>query len=156
MARKKKIIIDKDDICYEEESEEIGFDTPTDLPGNPIGCFNFTGAAADEMIFETKVAPNKISTPSSTKNSRPAPTIPKSKPTELPDMRKLSIVNGLAPLVNGEKLDYKRSYMLRFSTIKRLEQLKALHPDIVYMSSLVDLAINHYFEYLTRETRLKF
>ncbi|MEG0577887.1 MAG: hypothetical protein RR500_08515, partial [Bacilli bacterium] len=72
-------------------------------------------------------------------------------PTELPDMRKISIVNGLAPLVNGEKLDYKRSYMLRFSTIKRLEQLKALHPDIVYMSSLVDLAINHYFECFTKE-----
>lgn len=151
MARKKKFIIDKDDICYEEECEEIGFDTPTTLPGNTIGSFGFTAAADDEMIFETKATPSKFSTPSSTKNSTPTPTIPKSKPTELPDMRKISIVNGLAPLVNGEKLDYKRSYMLRFSTIKRLEQLKALHPDIVYMSSLVDLAINHYFECFTKE-----
>lgn len=60
-------------------------------------------------------------------------------------MRKLSIVNGLTPPIDGEKLEYKRCYMLRFSTLKRLEQIKAMHPDIVYVSSIVDMAINHYF-----------
>ena len=65
--------------------------------------------------------------------------------TDILDMRKLSIVNGLTPPIDGEKLEYKRCYMLRFSTLKKLEQIKAMHPDIVYVSSIVDMAINHYF-----------
>ena len=68
--------------------------------------------------------------------------------TDILDMRKLSIVNGLTPPIDGEKLEYKRCYMLRFSTLKKLEQIKAMHPDIVYVSSIVDIAINHYFHCL--------
>lgn len=64
------------------------------------------------------------------------------------DMRKLSIVNELTPPIDGEKLEYKRCYMLRFSTLKKLEQIKAMHPDIIYISSIVDMAINHYFHCL--------
>ena len=68
--------------------------------------------------------------------------------TDILDMRKLSIVNGLTPPIDGEKLEYKRCYMLRFSTLKKLEQIKAMHPDIIYISSIVDMAINHYFHCL--------
>ena len=69
--------------------------------------------------------------------------------TDILDMRKLSIVNGLTPPIDGEKLEYKRCYMLRFSTLKKLEQIKAMHPDIIYISSIVDMAINHYFHCLS-------
>ena len=72
----------------------------------------------------------------------------KNNNTEILDMRKLSIVNGLTPPIDGEKLEYKRCYMLRFSTLKKLEQIKAMHPDIIYISSIVDMAINHYFHCL--------
>ena len=72
----------------------------------------------------------------------------KNNNTDILDMRKLSIVNGLTPPIDGEKLEYKRCYMLRFSTLKKLEQIKAMHPDIVYVSSIVDMAINHYFNCL--------
>ena len=72
----------------------------------------------------------------------------KKNSTDILDMRKLSIVNGLTPPIDGEKLEYKRCYMLRFSTLKKLEQIKAMHPDIVYVSSIVDMAINHYFNCL--------
>ena len=72
----------------------------------------------------------------------------KNNNTDILDMRKLSIVNGLTPPIDGEKLEYKRCYMLRFSTLKKLEQIKAMHPDIVYVSSIVDMAINHYFHCL--------
>lgn len=68
--------------------------------------------------------------------------------TDILDMKKLSIVNGITPPIDGEKLEYKRCYMLRFSTLKKLEQIKAMHPDIVYVSSIVDIAINHYFNCL--------
>ena len=72
----------------------------------------------------------------------------KNNNTDILDMRKLSIVNGLTPPIDGEKLEYKRCYMLRFSTLKELEQIKAMHPDIIYISSIVDMAINHYFHCL--------
>ena len=72
----------------------------------------------------------------------------KNNNTDILDMRKLSIVNGLTPPIDGEKLEYKRCYMLRFSTLKKLEQIKAMHPDIIYISSIVDMAINHYFHCL--------
>lgn len=72
----------------------------------------------------------------------------KNNNTDILDMRRLSIVNGVTPPIDGEKLEYKRCYMLRFSTLKKLEQIKAMHPDIVYVSSIVDMAINHYFHCL--------
>ena len=72
----------------------------------------------------------------------------KNNNADILDMRKLSIVNGLTPPIDGEKLEYKRCYMLRFSTLKKLEQIKAMHPDIIYISSIVDMAINHYFHCL--------
>lgn len=72
----------------------------------------------------------------------------KNNNTDILDMRKLSIVNGFTPPIDGEKLEYKRCYMLRFSTLKKLEQIKAMHPDIIYISSIVDMAINHYFHCL--------
>ena len=87
-------------------------------------------------------APNTIEKPKVEKQKS------KKNSTDILDMRKLSIVNGLTPPIDGEKLEYKRCYMLRFSTLKKLEQIKAMHPDIIYISSIVDMAINHYFHCL--------
>ena len=138
MRRKKGLIINPSDICYEEECEEIGFDTSSDIKGNLVQGFSFT---SEPVNF----APVAKSTP-------PKPKVEKQKTkknnTDVLDMRKLSIVNGLTPPIDGEKLEYKRCYMLRFSTLKKLEQIKAMHPDIVYVSSIVDMAINHYFNCL--------
>ena len=36
MRRKKGLIIDQSDICYEEECEEIGFEAPGEIKGNFI------------------------------------------------------------------------------------------------------------------------
>ena len=90
----------------------------------------------------THTAPDTIEKPKVEKQKT------KKNNADILDMRKLSIVNGLAPPIDGEKLEYKRCYMLRFSTLKKLEQIKAMHPDIVYVSSIVDMAINHYFNCL--------
>ena len=136
MRRKKGLIIDPSDICYEEEYEEIGFDAPGEIKGNLVQGFSFT----DEPVNFASVAK---STPQNPKVEKPKT---KNNNTDVLDMRKLSIVNGLTPPIDGEKLEYKRCYMLRFSTLKKLEQIKAMHPDIVYVSSIVDMAINHYFD----------
>lgn len=136
MRKKKGLIIDPKDICYEEDVEEIGFQSPGDIKGNLIEGFAFT----DEPVTFAK--------PSSPTPEKPniEKTKHKNNSPDILDMRKLSVVNGLAPLIDGEKLQYKRCYMLRFSTLKKLEQIKAMHPEIVYMSSLVDIAINHYYD----------
>ena len=86
--------------------------------------------------------------PDTTKKPKVEKRKSKNNNADILDMRRLSIVNGLTPPIDGEKLEYKRCYMLRFSTLKKLEQIKAMHPDIVYVSSIVDMAINHYFHCL--------
>ena len=139
MGRKKGIIIDPSDICYEEECEEIGFEEPGEIKGNLVEGFSFT----NEPVQFTHTVPDTAEKPKVEKQKS------KKNNTDILDMRKLSIVNGLTPPIAGEKLEYKRCYMLRFSTLKKLEQIKAMHPDIVYVSSIVDMAINHYFDCLS-------
>ena len=136
MRRKKGLIIDPSDICYEEECEEIGFAAPDDIKGNIVQGFSFT----NEPVNFAPVSSSTTEKPKVEKQKN------KNNTTDILDMRKLSIVNGLPPPIDGEKLEYKRCYMLRFSTLKKLEQIKAMHPDIVYVSSIVDMAINHYFD----------
>ena len=133
MRIKKGLIIDPSDICYEEECEEIGFEAPGEVKGTLVEGFSFT----NEPVNFAPMANTKVEKQKSKKNN-----------TDILDMRKLSIVNGVTPPIDGEKLEYKRCYMLRFSTLKKLEQIKAMHPDIVYVSSIVDIAINHYFHCL--------
>ena len=140
MRRKKGLIIDPSDICYEEECEEIGFNTPGEIKGNLVQGFSFT----DEPVNFAPVAVAKATS----QKHKLVKQKTKNNNTDVLDMRKLSIVNGLTPPIDGEKLEYKRCYMLRFSTLKKLEQIKAMHPDIVYVSSIVDMAINHYFHCL--------
>lgn len=138
MRRKKGLIIDPSDMCYEEECEEIGFEAPGDIKGNLVQGFSFT----NEPVNFAPVAPSATEKPRIEKQKN------KNNTTDVLDMRKLSVVNGVTPPIDGEKLEYKRCYMLRFSTLKKLEQIKAMHPDIVYVSSIVDMAINHYFHCL--------
>ena len=139
MRRKKGLIIDPSDICYEEECEEIGFEAPGDIKGNLVQGFSFTNEPINfTPVTKDRKQKTKVEKQKSKKNN-----------TDILDMRKLSIVNGLTPPIDGEKLEYKRCYMLRFSTLKKLEQIKAMHPDIVYVSSIVDMAINHYFHCLS-------
>ena len=138
MRRKKGLIIDPSDICYEEECEEIGFEAPGEIKGTLVEGFSFT----DEPVNFVSTAKAKHEKPKVEKQKS------KNNNTDILDMRKLSVVNGVTPPIDGEKLEYKRCYMLRFSTLKKLEQIKAMHPDIVYVSSIVDIAINHYFHCL--------
>ena len=138
MRRKKGLIIDPSDICYEEECEEIGFEAPDKIKGNLVQGFSFISEPVNfAPVPQSTIEKTKVEKPKSKNNN-----------TDILDMRKLSIVNGLTPPIDGEKLEYKRCYMLRFSTLKKLEQIKAMHPDIVYVSSIVDMAINHYIHCL--------
>ena len=70
----------------------------------------------------------------------------------LTDNRKAPIVNGCAPPIDGEYWDIKRTYMLRSSTVRKLNELKSIHPDLnTYVSTLVDLAIAHYYDHIVND-----
>ena len=72
----------------------------------------------------------------------------KAFPSELVDTRKLQLQsNGITPPIDGEYFEIKRTFMFRRSTVRMLNKLKAEHPDVnVYLSTIVDEAIRHYYE----------
>lgn len=62
--------------------------------------------------------------------------------------------NGTTPPIDGESLDIKRTYLLRKSTVRKLNKLKSINPDLnIYVSSIVDMAIAHYYDYLTNNKK---
>ncbi|MDU2121544.1 MAG: hypothetical protein E7E64_03310 [Clostridium celatum] len=83
MRRKKGLIIDPSDICYEEECEEIGFEVPGEVKGTLVEGFSFT----DEPVNFTPVAKSTPEKPKVEKQKS------KKNNTDILDMRKLSVVN---------------------------------------------------------------
>ncbi|BCZ47243.1 hypothetical protein psyc5s11_33100 [Clostridium gelidum] len=79
-------------------------------------------------------------------------TLSNNENNTLTDNRKSPIVNGCAPPIDGEYLDIKRTYMLRSSTVRKLNELKSIHPNLnTYVSTLVDLAIADYYEHIINQ-----
>jgi len=63
-----------------------------------------------------------------------------------------SAPRGLTPPINGEHYTVKRSYAMRASTVRKLNALKAEHPDVnLLFNTLVDMAISHYYNYIFNE-----
>ena len=68
------------------------------------------------------------------------------------DNRTISIPNGASPPINGETPTIRRSYIFRASTIRKLNELKSIHPDInACVSTIVDVALEHYYAYITKQ-----
>lgn len=68
------------------------------------------------------------------------------------DNRTIPIPNGAAPPINDEIPTVRRSYIFRASTIRKLNELKSIHPDInACVSTIVDVALEHYYTYITKE-----
>lgn len=64
-----------------------------------------------------------------------------------------STPRGLTPPINGENFTIKRSYAMRPSTVRKLNALKAEHPDVnVLFNTIVDMAISHYYNYIFNES----
>lgn len=56
---------------------------------------------------------------------------------------------GQTPPIDGESFTIKRGYQFRKSTLKKLNELKANHPDInVYLNTIIDQAISYYYDYI--------
>lgn len=122
---------------------------------NEDACISYCKAENDE---NNKVA--SFSFKSNNKNltnntNSKTKTIKKdsNKPSDIiHDNRNNKFANGITPPINGESLNIRRTYLLRASTIKKINELVACNPDInVYVSTIVDKAIAHYYNYITKE-----
>lgn len=61
--------------------------------------------------------------------------------------------SGRTPPVDGEAFDMVRCYTLRRSTVRILSKIKAIHQDDnVYLNTIVDEAIRHYYEHLANSS----
>jgi hypothetical protein len=115
-----------------EEDEEDGFTDGTVDIGKPLTTFSFaptpqvqalaSAAAKSAMISRDNFSGKKFFNPSQ---------------------------RGATPAVAGEDFTLVRSYKLRPSTMKKLNEIKAKHTNVnVYLNTLVDEAISFYYEHL--------
>lgn len=130
MGRKKKEFkISEDDLCYQEPIEHIEFeDYVPSINENTVACFNFSSDINASQSFDTR---NNI-------------------------IEEIPLIDGhlcnnyplqAATVINDEKLDTRRSYNLRKSTIHKLNILKADCPECnLYISTIVDNAICFYYD----------
>jgi len=59
----------------------------------------------------------------------------------------------VCPPIDRDYLYVKRTYMLRASTVRKINELKSIHPEInTYVSSIVDIAIAYYYNYIVNES----
>lgn len=58
-------------------------------------------------------------------------------------------IDRLTRVMSEEEGQSKRSYLLRNITIRRVGELKLLHPDInIPLNRIIDMALNHYYYYI--------
>ena len=133
MSKRKQNELQKNDFAPDENEEIIGFTPEPVISGKCISYFSFDDDEA-----------------ASTQN------VKASNSNILADNRKVSLANGMAPPIDGEFLDIKRTYMLRSSTVRKVNELKSRHPDLnTYVSTIVDMAIAHYYNYIVNEGEKK-
>ena len=127
-SKKNENIID---LGFEDYVEENGFSDV--ISGTPVSSFSFTNTSTEPVTFnsnpslaaEINLVDNRVGNP---------------------------CANGIIPPINNEYFDIKRTYTFRKSTVRKLNELKAMHPDInAYLSSILDEAINHYYDFITKE-----
>ena len=132
MAKKRKLLLNSEISSSEEVIDEVVFEDYVDPPANSISLFNFSNEESKKSFTgKTQI-----------------------KDTPIYDNRKSSIANGAAPPIDCEALNYKRTYMLRESTVRKLNELKGAHYDInIYVSAIVDAAICNYHKFVTKNGR---
>lgn len=124
--------------AYFSDDDEVGFTEGEPVVKNSIATFSF--AASDnlktmEPTVKEEAAPLKVN----------EDTVNAAAPGKFNP-------NGITPPINGEYFTVKRTYQLRPSTVRKLNELKAKHPDIcVYFNTVLDEAILHFYNYIMTE-----
>lgn len=171
MARKRTSKVPKNDFEY-DEGEVCGFTSEAPIAVDCISSFSFD----DDFIFESNQVNPKCDSNNETNQYDPIINTQKnttsvdknnaqistansfeiekllSSTEEIFDNRRTPLPNGAAPAIDGETPTIKRSYTLRSSTIRKINELKSIHPDInIYISTIVDIAIAHYYNHILNE-----
>ncbi|MBC8060599.1 MAG: hypothetical protein H7Y18_08030 [Clostridiaceae bacterium] len=134
------------ELAYEEQIEENGI---CELPvtGIPVAQFSFANDSSQSdapMIKKADTLSSDLTGPLELKDK---------KVMNINDISsKRTYAYGITPPVNGEYFDTRRSFSFRKSTVRMLNELKAADPDInIYLNSIVDRALRHYYEYVIKE-----
>lgn len=158
MARKRTSKVPKNDFEY-DEGEVCGFTNEAPIAGDCISSFSFDDNS-DCKSNNTAIQEDPKTNTASTINSNFKNNITNSiegkntlsSTKELFDNRRTPLPNGAAPAIDGETPTIKRSYTLRSSTIRKINELKSIHPDInVCVSTIVDIAIDYYYNHIVNE-----
>ncbi|NRZ25396.1 hypothetical protein [Clostridium beijerinckii] len=171
MARRKTSKVPKNDFEY-DEGEVYGFTSETPIAGDCISSFSFdddsniniiqnsSDSKSNNTVIQEDPKTNTQANTASTINSNFENNITNSleikntlsSTKELFDNRRTPLPNGATPAIDGETPNIKRSYTLRSSTIRKINELKSIHPDInVCVSTIVDIAINYYHNHIVNE-----
>jgi hypothetical protein len=158
MARKRTLpstFISQNDLGYEEDEETTGLCEVTNDDPNQIVISNFDFSNSSNVYLQAQdvSATSKAIIDNTTNKSNSTISSVQLSDTSSTDNRTTkSVPNGITPPIDGEFFTIKRTYTLRKSTIKMLNHIKALDDDInVYMNTLVDAAIRHYYKHITGE-----
>jgi len=134
MARKKLLKSNIEDPSFKELFDEICFSDFTEPPEGAISLFSIKGNT-----------PNTSSPSSQEVNTIKTETTP-SNNKETSPLSNSTIIN------DEDNFTTKISYMLRNSTTRKIIELKGLHPSLnTYVSSIVDTAIDHYYNHIIND-----
>ena len=168
MAKKKTSNLPKSDFDSIEDIDICSFTSEPIITGECISSFSFD----DDSNEDVSICNNQInnSSPETANNTidlnissaatqnNAASTFSSNNNAALNDKNKLAdnrnipVANGMSPPIAGQYLDTKRTYMLRSSTVRKLNELKSIHPEInTYVSTIVDIAIDHYYNHIINE-----
>ena len=171
MGRKKNDEIPKSDFEVKESQDLLSFDSDADL-GKCVAAFNFCDNTDndlntcpididEEAIIKSctteindieKALPTFQNNTTSSNGETVTNISSNNKSKDLFDNRTIPIANGATPILDGETPDVKRTYTLRASTVRKVNELKSIHPDInACVSTIVDKALEHYYKYITEE-----
>jgi len=119
------------ELSFEDDFDESSF--TDEVVGTPLSTFSFSNDSSPSSIAEVQLqAPSPV-------DIDPLIDCRRGKPT----------ANGITPPIDGENFDIRRSFKFRKSTVRKLNELKANHPDVnAYLSTIIDAAINHYYDHI--------
>lgn len=150
---------DQEEVVSINVEEEEFHDAFEEIKGTVTQSFNFenhenNGVATEASTHEN----NKVTTETSTLENTEVKEVKKETTSNeasapLTDNRvNTGSARGITPEIDGEKLSIKRSYQYRESTLRKLNILKANHPDVnVYLNTIIDASINHYYDYIMNQ-----
>ena len=120
-----------------DTNEKVNLSEDHNPEENTLKKISFTDSRADVKNPNTNLTNPKDKTDNSKENAN----------DEIFDNRKTPIANGAAPAIDGETPSIRRCYILRESTIRKINELKMMDNDInVCVSTIVDLAIDYYYK----------